>query len=120
DEMNAFLKDYVYMFAPTDSAFDRFNEHNFGASFVGFGQRRERGKMPAAMIRGEGRECDRPDNPIQRQDQGDLRVELRLPAVDCIGHPNKKAYQDQLMAPFDVTEAMVFMLYKGVKSWAKE
>lgn len=76
--------------------------------------------MGSAMFRGEGRQTFRIEDSAGTPDSGPLRIELRVPDVSCIGHPNKKIYQDQIMAPFDVTEAIIYMLYRGVENWAKE
>ncbi|MCO6431945.1 MAG: hypothetical protein J5J00_13890 [Deltaproteobacteria bacterium] len=117
--MNEVLKDYIYILAPTDDAYERFSDRHFvGTSFIGFSPRKARFHMGSAMFRGEGRETFRVEDPGGTPDEGALRIELRAADVGCIGHPNKRAYRDQLMAPFDVTETLMYILYKGVENWA--
>lgn len=119
--INDFLKDYVYIFAPVEEAYERFRDQQFvGTSFIGFGPRKERFNMGSAIFRGEGREVFRAEDTAGKPDAGPLRIELRVPDVSSMGHPNKRAYPEQMMAPYDVTEAMMFMLYKGVENWAHD
>lgn len=117
--MNDFLREHVYLFAPTEDAYDRFSDKHFvGTSFIGFRPRKQRFNMGSAMFRGAGRETFRKEDPNGSPDQGPLRIELRIADVGAIGHPNKRAYPEQFMAPFDVTEALMYILRKGTLAWA--
>lgn len=119
--INDFLRNYIYLFAPTNDAYVRFSDQQFvGTSFIGFTPRRVRFNMGSAMFRGEGRETFRAEDVKGVPDEGDLRIELRVPDVGSMGHPDKRHYHKQLAAPFDVSEALVFMLYRGVANWADE
>ena len=48
--------------------------------------------MGSAMFRGDGRETYREEDANGAPDKGPLRIELRVPDVGSIGHPNKRAY----------------------------
>lgn len=118
--INAFLKDNIYLYAPTNRAYDRFSDlHAVGTSFIGFSPRRVRLDQGSAIFRGSGRKTYRENDLNGMPDTGPLRIELRVPDVGCIGHPNKRLYQDQLTAPYDVIESLAYMLLSGVKSWEK-
>jgi hypothetical protein len=116
--INAFLKDNIYLYAPTSRAYERFTDlHAVGTSFIGFSPRRVRLDQGSAIFRGSGRETYRENDEKGKADTGPLRIELRVPDVGCIGHPNKRLYQEQLTAPYDVVESLAYMLMSGVKDW---
>ncbi len=120
DAVNDFLKDYIYLFAPTEDAYVRFSDKQYvGTSFIGFRERKERFNMGSAMFRGGGRETFREEDTSGQPDGGPLRIELRVPDVGAIGHPNKRAYPEQILAPFDIAEALAYMVRKGVESYSK-
>lgn len=118
--INEFLNDYIYLFAPTEDAYVRFSDKQYvGTSFIGFRARKERFNMGSAMFRGGGRETYREEDSKGTPDKGPLRIELRVPDVGSIGHPNKRAYPEQMLAPFDVAEALAYMLKKGIDSYRR-
>jgi hypothetical protein len=118
--INQFLRDHVYLFAPTDEAYVRFSDSQFvGTSHIGFSRRKERFNMGSAMYRGAGRETFRKEDAHGQPDTGPLRIELRLCDVGAIGHPNKRAYPEQLAAPYEITEALLQMIRRGVSSWGE-
>ncbi len=119
--MNDYLRDNIYMFTPTADAYGRFEEARaMGPKFIGFIERRKFFGMGSAMFRGEGRHTYRKEADYGVPDTGPLRIELRIPDVGCIGHPNKRAYQQQMAAPYDIMEALIYMLQQGVEHWGKE
>lgn len=115
--LNHFLRHHIYIFAPTSNSYVRFR-HEVSTNRIGFAKRRVRRDQGSAMFRGEGRETFRAEDPGGKPDIGPLRLELRVADTGCIGHPNKVAYQDQIMAPFDVAESLIYVLCKGAERWA--
>ena len=116
---NEFLRDYIFLFATTEQAYDRFSDKHFvGTSFIGFRPCKHRFNMGTAMFRGAGRRSHRPEDTKGEPDTGPLRIEFRMPDVGCIGHPNKRAYPDQFIAPYDITEALLYIVKRGVESYA--
>jgi hypothetical protein len=119
---NEFLRDHVYLFAPTTDAYQRFSPKHFvGTTHIGFSRRKARLDMGSAIFRGAGRRAYREEDERGRPDTENepLRIELRLPDVGCIGHPNKRAYPDQLRACFDVAEGLLHAVCEGTQRYAE-
>lgn len=116
--LNEFLRDYIYLFAPTEDAYVRFSDKQFvGTSFIGFRARKERFNMGSAMFRGAGRSTFREEDTEGVPDTGPLRIELRVADVGAIGHPNKRAYPEQAIAPYYIAEAIAYVIKQGVESY---
>jgi glutamine synthetase len=114
-----YLKHSLFMFARAESDYKRFErEEVSGPSNIGVTENKQHGKRASAMFRGEGRKTERansdaPDKP----DQGPLRFELRIPCPGAAGHPNKSAYPEQKIFPYQMIEAYTDMLAKGTELW---
>lgn len=117
---NDFLRDHVYIFAPTTDAYQRFSPKHFvGTTHIGFSRRKSRLDMGSAMFRGAGRHVFREEDKrgSPDSDHEPQRIELRIPDVGCIGHPNKRAYPDQLTACYDVVEAIMHGVCNGAQRY---
>lgn len=119
---NDFLRDHVYLFAPTTDAYQRFSPKHFvGTTHIGFSRRKARLDMGSAILRGAGRHAYREEDERGKPDSENepLRIELRLPDVGCIGHPNKRAYSDQIKACYDVAEALMYAVCNGTQRYSE-
>lgn len=117
----AYLKHSLFMFARAENDYERFSANVVsGPSFLGVSTRKEHGNYATAMFRGEGRTSERLNslNP-NKPDSGDMRFELRVPGSGAAGHPNKQAYPEQRILPYQMIEAYMHMLLQGALLWKR-
>lgn len=114
-----YLKHSLFMFARAESDYERYKKEEVsGPTYYGVNKNKQHGQRASAMFRGEGKLTERvnsayPDKP----DQGPMRFELRVPSPGAAGHPNKDAYPEQRIMPYQMIEAYTDMLAKGVVRW---
>jgi len=114
-----YLKHSLFLFARSKNDYERFSSKEVSApSYIGITQRKEHGNFATAMFRGEGRKTERLNsaNP-DRPDDGPMRFEFRAPCTGAAGHPNKDAYPEQRILPYQLMEAYLHMLEQGVRLW---
>ena len=114
-KVNKFLKDGgLLIFAPTKDEYDRrFNYSIVGPKNIGVEPRKKRGGFTTLMPRGNGIPASSDGTP----DSGEHRIEARMVGVTAMGHPNKEAYPSQRVAPYEMIEALMYAIAKGVKAY---
>lgn len=116
-----YLKHSLFMFARGAHDYDRLRTDQVsGPTYFGMPTRKEHGRFGTAMFRGEKRQTERTNstNP-DKDDKGPMRFELRVPCPGAAGHPNKSAYPQQEALAYEMMEAYMHMLRKGVEMWKK-
>ncbi len=116
---NEFIKEGLLVFAPAKKSYERYDNTTSGPKYNGFGPRKKRGDMPSAMLRGAGRESFREGADYGKPDEGAFRIEERIISLESLGHPNKSTYPEQTPMAYEVIEAQMYVLKKGVEIWKK-
>lgn len=115
---NEFMQEALLLYAPTNNSYRRFDNPIFGPKNGGFGERKEKGNMPSAMFRGEGKISHRVDDYKGEPDKGPFRLEERIICVEAFGHPNKSTYPEQKLHTYELIEAQLKVILEGVKKWS--
>lgn len=116
---NEFIRDAYLLFEPAANTYwwRSLGAIN-GPVTIGLLQRKSDGSMPSMIFRGGGRIGARPET--EQVDgitsaSGPLRIELRAPLGESIGHPNKSAYVSQRAFPARLVEALMVILANGAE-----
>ena len=114
-----YLKHSIFMFARAESDYNRFSREELsGPTFIAIPSRKKHGEFSTAMFRGEERKTERTNSAYpDKKDKGPLRFELRVPCPGAAGHPNKTAYPEQAVLPYEMLESYMHMLRQGVELW---
>lgn len=114
-----YLRHSLFMFARAESDYPRFKRDELsGPTFIAIPDRKKHGEFCTAMFRGEHRKTERTNSAYpDKEDKGPMRFELRVPCPGAAGHPNKTAYPAQEALAYEMMEAYLHMLYKGVLRW---
>lgn len=116
---NKFIRDAYLLFEPAASTYwwRALGAIN-GPVSIGLLQRKSDGSMPSMIFRGGGRigaapETEQVDGITSAS--GPLRIELRAPLGEAIGHPNKSAYVSQRAFPARLVEALMAIIANGAE-----
>lgn len=114
-----YLKHSLYMFARAENDYKRFDsDAKAGPSSISMPQRKENSGFGTAMFRGGNRQTERlTSNARKNRDKGAFRFEFRVPCLGAAGHPNREAYPAQEAMAWEMMEAYMLMLSKGVNRW---
>lgn len=114
ESINTGLKEMFLLYAPVNRCWQRFSSGLCTPTFIGFTPHKL-AEGGSAIFRGGGRRGERPENPLGGPDMNTLRVELRLPCVESLGHPDKKMHPDQKEIPFALIEGTLSMFARAAE-----
>lgn len=116
--LNALQQHEMLGFAPAEKSTDRFTSA-VGPKQIGFERRKKLNGMGTALFRGEGIHAFREEATYGKPDDGPLRIELRVPSAEIIGHPDKERYPQTALFPALAIEQLVRGVREGIDDWVQ-